>query len=306
MLRGRAYARLMLRAASLARAACALAGAACLLTPACGGAYTEHPKVSYDDRHGDSTIMDVYVPSGDGPFAAVMMVHGGSWSGGDRTEYSQAAKRLAQSGYVAATIEYRLTPAGKYPIDVQDCLCALAFLRAHASDYHLDPARVAAWGYSAGGHLVSLIGAAADDPNHATDCAAAGGHAVAPPAAVVAGAAPVDLRGWGAVSGYLGGNPDQIPDTYAEASPITHVHAGMPPYLFINGNADLIADPAKATHMRDAMRADGDDASQFIIAGGGHLLNASSAGEWDVEAADLTPEAWLAAVAFLDRTVGER
>jgi acetyl esterase/lipase len=287
----------------VAHAVLALAIVACVLVPGCGDAFLSHEKVSYDPRFGDATIMDIFTPAGDGPYPGVMLVHGGSWSGGDRGEYTDAAKRLARSGYVAATIEYRLTPAGQYPIDVQDCLCALAFLRLHAIDYRLDPARIAAWGYSAGGHLVSLIGAAADEPSHAPDCDAAGGKPVAPPAAVVAGAAPVDFRGW-VVSGYLGGSEKDIPDVWVRASPITHVRPGMPPYLFINGDADLVVPPDMARRMRDAMLADGDDATLLVVTGGGHLLNTNLNGEWNVEVADLTPEAWAAIVPFLDRTVG--
>ncbi len=289
-----------------ARVALAIACSATLLAPACGDSYVEHAKVSYDPRFGDSTIMDIYGPTGDGPFPAVLMIHGGSWSGGNRTEYSDPAKRLARSGYVAASIEYRLTPAGKYPVDVQDCLCALAFLRLHASEYHVDPARVAAWGYSAGGHLVSIIGAAADEPTHTPDCPAAGGAPVAPPAAVIAGAAPEDFRGWDWASDYLGGHESERPEIYVRASPITHVRPGMPPFLFINGDADLIVPPDMARRMRDAMVASGNDASVLVITGGGHLVNTNKTGAWDVELADLTPEAWVAAIAFLDRTVGRR
>lgn len=288
------------------RAALVLACVTTSLAPGCGDSYVEHAKVSYDPRFGDRTIMDIYGPIGDGPFPAVLMIHGGGWSAGDRSEYSDAAKRLARSGYVTASIEYRLTPAGQYPVDVQDCLCALAFLRVHASEYHVDPARVAAWGYSAGGHLASIIGAAADEPSHAPDCPAASGRPVAPPAAVVAGAAPEDFRGWGWASGYLGGSESDRPEIYVRASPITHVRSGMPPFLFINGDADLIVPPDMARRMRDAMIGTGNDASALVITGGGHLVNTNRNGAWDVELADLTPEAWVAAVAFLDRTVGKR
>src|SRR5437773_1187034 len=102
------------------------------VAPGCGKPNV-HEGVSYDDRFGESTTMDVYVPDGDGPHPGVMLLHGGAWSGGSKAEFTQGAARLARSGYVAATINYRLLPDGAYPRDVQDCLCALSYLRAHAS-----------------------------------------------------------------------------------------------------------------------------------------------------------------------------
>jgi acetyl esterase/lipase len=233
-----------------------------------------------------------------------MMVHGGGWSGGDKGEFSQAAQRLAGSGYVGATINYRLTPAGQYPADVKDCLCALAFLRSNADTYRVDSARVAAWGYSSGGQLVALIGAAASDPALVPDCDAAGQQAVPGPAAVVAGSAPLDLRGSSSASDYLGGSPNAIPNTYALASPITRVHNGMPPYLFVNGDEDALVDYTSSRVMRDAMLVAGDDATQLLIGGGGHVLNVGVSGSWIAEEADLTPEAWIAEFAFFERILG--
>jgi hypothetical protein len=102
------------------------------------------------------------------------------------------AQRLAHSGYVAATIEYRLVPDGVFPAAAEDCFCALAFLRAHAQEYGLDPQRVALMGYSAGGQLVSLLGVHAEDPELQDPGCPAG--LTFAPAAVIDGAGPADLR----------------------------------------------------------------------------------------------------------------
>jgi len=142
--------------------------------------------ISYDDRFPD-TVIDVYRPperlaSG----AAVLTIHGGGWrDGSDRTSMAAAAERLALAGYVAINVEYRRVPGGEFPRAVQDCLCALAFVRQHAASWQIDPARIAGFGYSAGGHLVSMLGTAADDPAVAPDCAAG---TTGPLAAVASGA----------------------------------------------------------------------------------------------------------------------
>ena len=121
--------------------------------------------VPYDNRFGDQTTMDIYLPAGEPARSpAIMMIHGGAWRFGTKDAYRDAAVRYARSGWVAVSINYRLGPAGVYPRAVQDCVCALAYLRAHADDYGIDPNRIAVTGYSAGGHLASLVGVAGDAP----------------------------------------------------------------------------------------------------------------------------------------------
>src|SRR5689334_13729513 len=82
----------------------------------------EHSDVRYDDRFDDDE-MDIYVPEEDGTYPAVMFIHGGAWISGSRSEFTEAAKRLARSGYVTANIEYRFVPDIVYPENVRDCTC---------------------------------------------------------------------------------------------------------------------------------------------------------------------------------------
>lgn len=259
--------------------------------------------VVYDARHATG-VMDVYLPAGGGAARpGVMLIHGGAWRGGDRGHFEAAARRLADSGYVAATIDYRLVPAA-FPAEVQDCLCALAFLRAHAADYGLDPARVAVMGYSAGSHLASLVGVAAERDELAPDCAAG---RTGPPAAVIAGSGAYDLRTrrhqW--VEDFMGGTPEELPELYALASPITHVRPGLPPVLLIQGEDDWIAAPEQAAQMRAALQGAGVFTRLLTLDGGGHLLNAGADnGQWFGEMVTESPEAWAVVIDFLDRTIG--
>ena len=278
---------------------------AVVVAPACGSAHEERLDVVYDDRFGDETMMDVYLPEGAGPHPGVMFIHGGAWIAGDRSEYTQAAKRVSRAGYVAATIEYRLVPDGAFPKNVQDCFCALAHLRKHAGELRLDPNRIAVVGYSAGGHLAAMLGVGADDPTLRPDCAVG---ATGAPNAVVAGSANYDLRGtepdfWLAEE-YLGGDPDDLPAVYSKASPITHVGPGKPPFLLTIGTDDMLIVEEQSNAMRVALAAHGNDARVLAMKGGGHLLNATADGKLAIEAADFTPEAFIVLFDFLERTVG--
>lgn len=282
------------------------------IAPGCGRAPDERLGVVYDDRFGEQTMMDVYLPEGDGPHPGVMFIHGGAWKAGSRDEYTQAAKRIAGAGYVASTIEYRLLPDVVWPGNIQDCICALAHFRAHAGEYRMDPKRVAVVGYSAGGHLTAMVGLAADDPELRPDCATVAAItdktvSLAPNAAVPA-SGPYDLRDTPAGNAlgreYFGGDSDDVPALYSKASPITHVGPGKPPFLIVIGTDDALVDEDQSRALRTALAADGNEVRLLEVAGGGHLWNATADGQIAVEEADLTREGWIAMFDFLERTVG--
>src|SRR4051794_10569699 len=88
----------------------------------------------------------------------IVFIHGGGWQMGDRAAHDWATWDAAHRGYVSATIGYRLAPKHKFPAQVNDVKCAIRFLRAHADEYGLDPDRIGACGFSAGGHLVMMLG----------------------------------------------------------------------------------------------------------------------------------------------------
>lgn len=263
--------------------------------------------ISYDDRF-DVAKLDVYSPPpADSLRPAVLVIHGGGWHEPlERDGMASHAERLAEAGYVAFNLSYRLVPhGGEFPHAVQDCLCALAWVRAHAADYGVDPARIGALGYSAGGHLVSMLGVAAGAPEVAPDCAAG---PTAPVAAVVSGAGPEDMRTLlraDAVTDFMGGTADEVPDRYDAASPITHVAPGAPPFLFIHGEDDWFVPLESSTRMAAALDAVGAPHHLLLIPGGGHIWNrASSGATWDLAMSIDTPEAWAAIIDFLDHTIG--
>lgn len=262
--------------------------------------------VAYDDRYGSSTVMDVYLPDDaetDRP--GLLMIHGGGWRLFSKEAFDADAERFAGAGYVVANINYRLAPAGSYPRLMQDALCALAYVRAHAVDYGLDPDRIAVMGYSAGGHMASLLGVAADEPDFQPDCAAGSTYA---PAAVISGAGPqdlVDLSWADAVQDMIGGPYSVHPERYHKASPIERVAPGAPPFLLVHGTQDLFVPIDHSRRMRQALRAAGTDARLLELSWGGHLLNnGADPGQLDGVTSAATPEAWAAMIDFLDHTIG--
>jgi acetyl esterase/lipase len=263
--------------------------------------------ISYDDRFSVAKL-DVYSPPpADAPRPAVIVIHGGGWHDGlERDGMADHAQRLAEAGYVAFNISYRLVPSGgEFPHAVQDCICALAWIRAHADDYHIDPDRIGALGYSAGGHLVSMLGVAAADPAVAPDCAAG---QTTPVQAVISGAGPQDMNlllGADSVQAFVGGSREDVPELYAAASPITYVAPGAPPFLFIHGSSDWFVDLEHSTRMGDALERVGAKHKLLEIPGGGHIWNRGASGStWDLGMSIDTPQAWAATIDFLDHEIG--
>jgi acetyl esterase/lipase len=196
----------------------------------------------YVERESGPLKTDLYVPQGDGLFPAMVVVHGGAWATGTKAQLAGVAQALAKLGYTTAAISYRLAPQDLFPAEVYDCQAAVRWLRTNAEKYKVDPDRIGGYGYSAGGHLVALLGAMDDD-----DFREPGLPADAPSArlqVVVAGGAPCDFRMLPADSKrlayWLGGTPAEKPEAYAQASPNNYVTSDDPPMFFFHGAADDI------------------------------------------------------------------
>ncbi|MCA9676192.1 MAG: alpha/beta hydrolase [Kofleriaceae bacterium] len=273
---------------------------------ACGATEVRRD-VAYDPRFGDATVMDLHLPDDGATLRpAVVMIHGGGWRLFSKDEFDGNAERLAGAGYVVANINYRLVPDGAYPAAVQDCLCALAYVRNHAGELGVDPDRVAVMGYSAGGHLAALLGVAADEPDFQPDCAEG---ATGAPRAVISGAGPTDLIALAdadTVQDFVGGTVDEVPERYQRISPLYQVEAGAPPYLFVHGEDDLFVPLAQSQQMRQALRDVGTEATLLSLRGSGHLVGVGgSAARNDlVQTSVDTPEAWVAIIDFLDDQLG--
>ena len=252
----------------------------------------------------DVAADQVYVERQSGPLKLPMFMYRTatgrfrrcSWSTAGRGRRDQGtnspavAQALAKHGYTTAAISYRLAPQDKFPAQLYDCQAAVRWLRANAAKYKVDSQRVGGYGYSAGGHLVALLGAMDDD-----DFREPGVAADAPSArlqVVVAGGAPCDFRVLPADSGrlayWLGGTPAEKPEAYKEASPYAYITPDDPPMFFFHGGADNLVPIRSPKRMVAGLKAAHVPAEFYEVPGAGHL------------AAVINRPAMLAALAFVD------
>ncbi len=268
---------------------------------ACTADRVEVSTYIYDARHGAGEL-DVHTLPDVSGAPAVVYIHGGGWRSGQRENDAATADRLARTGYVVVNIDYRLVPDGVFPLAVQDAFCALAFVRAHATDLGVDPDRIAVMGHSAGAHLAALVGVASDITELQDDGCPWG--RTGPPIAVVSVAGPMDLRDLhdDVVADFVGVAYDTDPDRYATASPITHVDAAEPPFLLVHSEHDLVVDVSQSEAMAATLRDAGNQARLLRLEGGGHILgDGPGLGLEELELATDTPEAWMALIDFLSR-----
>ena len=133
---------------------------AAIVFPSLPPGVAERKNLVYASIGGRNLHLDAYLPNTPArrPYAGVILIHGGGWRSGNRSQAVPMAQRLAAAGYVALAVEYRLSPEARYPAAVHDLKTAVRWLRAHARELTLDTSKIAALGCSAGGHLAALLG----------------------------------------------------------------------------------------------------------------------------------------------------
>jgi pectinesterase len=193
----------------------------------------------YAQPDGITLDLDLYRPEGNRVCPAVIIVHGGGWVAGDRTMERSLARHLAARGYVAATVSYRLGETGRFPNAILDLRTAVRWLRAHAGEFHLQPDRIGAIGGSAGGMLVTFLGATNGEPAYDPGTPEEGG-AVQAVVNIDGLATFLDhaliLQSEGPPSPYYvfqHGTYRTARATWVEASPLHHVGPRSAPTLFI-------------------------------------------------------------------------
>jgi len=221
---------------------------------------------------GESLKMDASIPDGKGPFPTVILVHGGGWQSGDKAfNFKQIFEPLSKAGFAWFSVNYRLAPKHVYPAAIDDVVEAIKYVRAHAQQYKVDSKRIAISGESAGGHIVAMIGA-----RYGRELGIA---AVVPfyPAtnfvALVEGQDKTEraVRG---VTQFVGVSEinDEARKRLREASPITYVHPGMPPYLFVHGTEDQLCNFRQSQTMCEKMKQAGNSCEIYALKGAPHWL----------------------------------
>jgi acetyl esterase/lipase len=246
-----------------------LAMLAILVLAGCASQTADFSKTThhYDIEYAQALLLDIYQPESAKPLPMIIFIHGGGWSEGGKEMCRDEinASLVTGRGYAFACIDYRLSGEAKFPAQMQDAKSALAWLKAHAKEYNIDPDRIGVWGNSAGGHLAALLGTESEVQ------------------AVADWFGPVDFIQVENVSqgepyyaytyaatNLLGG---PIRDNHAlamEANPITHISANDPPFLIIHGYGDNTVPIAQSRSLYEALRAKGVEAEFLPVEGKGH------------------------------------
>jgi acetyl esterase/lipase len=226
--------------------------------------------------------LDLFIPPGaTNPLPLIIWVHGGAWLGGSKDQCP--ALPYLQKGYAVASINYRLSQHAIFPAQIEDCKAAVRWLRANGKEYNLDPNRFAAWGASAGGHLVALLGTAGDAKKFDVGANLDVSSRVQ---AVVDFFGPTDLTRMAKDSlpgsridhdapdapeaKLIGGPVQENKEKAATANPITYVAKDNPPFLIMHGNKDDIVPYQQSELLRDALQKAGVPVTFKIIEGAGH------------------------------------
>lgn len=199
--------------------------------------------------------LDVFVPKEGEDFASLMMIHGGGWKSGDKVLQEPMALALAEMGFVTITVEYRLSPEAQYPAAVHDVKEAIRWVKSHRDQFLIDPDKVAISGSSAGAQMASLVGLTHTATYEGRTALSQNSEvkAIVNLDGVLAFHHPQSAEGQVA-SEWLGGNYEQIPEIWDEASPLYVEDPQLKPMLFINsqyprfhaGRDELIEELKKA------------------------------------------------------------
>ena len=239
---------------------------------------TYEPDIQFGTGGDVKLALDLARPEKlDKPAPGIVFVHGGGWRGGNRKVHSQHICDFAKQGYVVASVQYRLSDVAIFPAQIEDVKCAIRYLRANADKHKLNPDKIGAVGFSAGAHLVMLLGTM--DKQDGLE--GSGGHAdqTSKVNAVVAYFGPTDLSAEfpakpldvpTLIEQLLGGKPADKADAAKKASPITYVDKGDAPTLIYHGSTDALVPHTQAYAMADAMSKAGMPGRVEILIGAGH------------------------------------
>lgn len=240
-------------------------------------------------------LLDLYVPGREGSSgAAIVYLHGGGWAVGSRRRFGRAfttwsptpLERLAQAGFVVATVDYRLSGEARFPTQLHDVKAAIRWVRGSASVLGVDTSKLVAWGESAGGHLAMLAGLTADRDDldgtvglHLDMSSAVCGVVdwYGPMSLLSLGSQhrpgsdsrPDDTGSW--ESSLVGAPLQTDPARTLAASPISYVHGGAPPVQIHHGTADTVVPFAQSVEFVEALRAAGGSVELVVVDGSDHF-----------------------------------
>lgn len=260
--------------------------------------------VKYGTGGGRPLYLDLMISreKAEKPRPVIIWVHGGGWSIKELTKKYRPVHALVQAcqmGFVCASVEYRLVTEKPFPAPIEDCKCAVRFLKAHADELGIDPDRIGIWGESAGGQLAALVGASYANPRLegnggweeysssvravcdwycGGDMTHMGAH-VCPEVQKRAKELGIRLtlmpgqkdreqeKKWTQMFGVPG---SEAPQLSMDISPIFYVDQKQPAYLLMHGDSDQAVSPEFSYNYYDALLRYGHDATFVLVPRQGH------------------------------------
>ena len=240
--------------------------------------------VPYAGTDNPRQTLNLYLPTAksEKPRPVIVFIHGGGWRAGNKSGGRRWLTPYLRSGrYAGVSVGYRLTDEAHWPSQIHDCKAAIRWIRAHASEYNLDPNKIGIMGTSAGGHLVAMLGTSGevkelegdlgdhDDQSSRVTC-------------VVDFFGPTEMLTMGKSPGLdhnapnspeaklLGGPVQETKDVARSASPITHVTKDDAPFLIVHGTKDPLVPFEQSTKFQKQLQAVGVSANLITMKDGGH------------------------------------
>lgn len=218
---------------------------------------------------------DVFLPPDDNDKrTGILLIHGGAWMQGDKSQLRGYGIQLARYGFLAVCSEYRLSTEAPWPAQIHDCKAALRWMRGNAASLGLDPDKIAVSGNSAGAHLSLMVAASPNEPDFEGDGGNAGVDTSV--ATVIAVYPPTRLKVSGtaeAATDLLFGGSNVSDDVQKKASPITWSRADFPPTMLIHGNQDRVVPVSETLKMYEALQGDGAKVEMHIYEGAPHAFD---------------------------------
>lgn len=261
--------------------------------------------------------MDILKPQVKTPLPAVVVITGGGFINANKDNYMQQRVKLAEAGYVVASIDYRVAPTAIFPQPLEDVKAAIRYLRANAMKFNIDPEHIGVWGGSAGGYLAAMAGTtsglakfdvgehlevsssvqAVVDMYGLSDLTQIGAdYSVDNQKRHMSSGATEALwvNGSPVFGGVDGGIMADLERAKA-ANPITYIDKYAPPFLLLHGTEDTSVSPSQTNLLHLALLAQGVDSTRYVVPGAKH------GGEYWVQ-----PEVVDTVIAFFNRTLKEK
>lgn len=250
--------------------------------------YESHLDIAYVANGHRRQKLDLYlpIPKSGKPLPLVIFVHGGGWKGGDKS--SAPVREFVNAGFAVASVNYRLSQHAIFPAQINDCKTAVKWLRTNADPYNLNPNRFAAFGKSAGGHLVCLLGTTGDKEEHAGNSRKPN-NTTSQVQAVCSWYGPTELLTMNQQSKndsvidhddknspeslLVGGALQTKEDLAKSASPLEHVTPDDASFLIMHGSRDRLVPCLQSESLHQKLKSTGVNSQLIIIPDAGHGLD---------------------------------